>query len=36
MINWKRIFEVEREQFKGMSEQERYVFFLLLQYRSPS
>ena len=35
MINWKRIFEVEREQFKGMSEQERYVFFLLLQYRSP-
>jgi len=35
MINWKRIFEVEKEQFKGMSEQERYVFFLLLQYRSP-
>ena len=35
MIQWNKIFEVERRQFAGMSERDRYVFFLLLQYRSP-
>ncbi len=35
MIDWKRIFEVEAKQFVGMKECEKFVFFLLLQYRSP-
>jgi murein DD-endopeptidase len=35
MINWKKIFEVEAEQFKKMTEQEKFIYFLLLQYRSP-
>jgi murein DD-endopeptidase len=35
MINWKRILEVERKQFAELSEQERFVYILLLQYRSP-
>ena len=35
MINWKKIFAVEAEQFGKMTEQERYIYFLLLQYRSP-
>ena len=35
MVNWKKIFEVEEKQFNEMSEREKYVYFLLLQYRSP-
>ena len=35
MINWKKIFEVEEKQFGEMGEREKYVYFLLLQYRSP-
>lgn len=34
MINWKKIFEVEERQFADLSERERFVYFLLLQYRS--
>jgi len=35
VIKWKRIFEIEEKQFAEMKENERYIFFLLLQYRSP-
>ena len=35
MINWQKIFEVEEKQFATMNARERYVYFLLLQYRSP-
>ena len=35
MIKWKSVFEAEKAQFEKMSEQEKYVYFLLLQYRSP-
>jgi murein DD-endopeptidase len=34
-INWKKIFELEQKQFETMSEHERFVYFLLLQYKSP-
>ena len=34
MINWKKIFEVEERQFADMTEREKFVYFLLLQYRS--
>ncbi|MDR2865240.1 MAG: C40 family peptidase [Spirochaetaceae bacterium] len=32
-INWKSIFELEQKQFEAMSEAERFVYFLLLQYK---
>ena len=35
MINWKKLFEVEQKQFADMKENEKYIYFLLLQYRSP-
>lgn len=35
MINWENIFKVEAKQFLAMTEREKYVYFLLLQYRSP-
>jgi murein DD-endopeptidase len=34
-IKWDRVFENERRQFEGMTEAERFVYFLLLQYGSP-
>jgi murein DD-endopeptidase len=34
-INWNEMMERERIQFEAMTERERYVFFLLLQYGSP-
>ena len=34
-IRWEKIFKVEQRQFDAMSVQERFVYFLLLQYRSP-
>jgi murein DD-endopeptidase len=35
MIKWDVVFENERRQFEKMSEAERFVYFLLLQYGSP-
>jgi murein DD-endopeptidase len=35
MIKWEKIFENERRQFEGMTEAEKFVYFLLLQYGSP-
>jgi murein DD-endopeptidase len=35
MIKWDRIIENEKRQFENMSEQDRFVYFLLLQYGSP-
>lgn len=35
MIKWEKIFEVEKEQYGKMTEQEKFIYFLLLQYRSP-
>lgn len=35
LINWTRVLEAEKDQFSRMNEQERYIYFLLLQYRSP-
>ncbi len=35
MIKWEKIFEVEKEQYEKMTEQEKFIYFLLLQYRSP-
>ena len=34
-INWKKLFEVEKEQFSRMCERDKYVYFLLLQFRTP-
>jgi murein DD-endopeptidase len=34
-IRWDRIVENEKGQFERMREQEKYVYFLLLQYGSP-
>jgi murein DD-endopeptidase len=34
-IRWDKIFENERKQFEGMSEQDKFVYFLLLQFGSP-
>jgi murein DD-endopeptidase len=34
-IKWDGIFQHERRQFEGMSEQDRFVYFLLLQFGSP-
>jgi murein DD-endopeptidase len=35
MINWDRISENERRQFETMSEADRFIYFLLLQFGSP-
>jgi murein DD-endopeptidase len=35
IINWKAVFENERKQFERMSETEKFIYFLLLQYKSP-
>jgi murein DD-endopeptidase len=35
MIKWNKIFENEKRQFEKMTEQDRFVYFLLLQYGSP-
>jgi murein DD-endopeptidase len=34
-IRWDRIFRHEKKQFTKMTEAEKYVYFLLLQYGSP-
>jgi murein DD-endopeptidase len=34
-VKWDAVFKLERRQFEKMSEVERFVFFLLLQYGSP-
>jgi murein DD-endopeptidase len=35
MIKWDRIIENEKKQFEKMSEQDRLIYFLLLQFGSP-
>lgn len=35
MIKWDRLFAVERGQFDSMCERDKFVYLLLLQYRSP-
>ncbi len=35
MIRWDALFEVERKQFDSLTVREKYIYFLLLQYRSP-
>jgi murein DD-endopeptidase len=34
-IRWDRIIENEKEQFEKMSEQDKFIYFLLLQFGSP-
>jgi murein DD-endopeptidase len=34
-IVWDRVFEHERRQFEEMSEPDKFVYFLLLQFGSP-
>ena len=34
-INWEKVFMVEKEQFAQMCGRDRYVYFLLLQFRTP-
>jgi murein DD-endopeptidase len=34
-IRWERVFDLEKRQFEGMNEAERFVYWLLLQYKSP-
>jgi murein DD-endopeptidase len=34
-IKWDKIFENERKQFEKMTEQDKFVYFLLLQFGSP-
>jgi murein DD-endopeptidase len=34
-IRWDRLFQTEREQFEKMDAQQKYQYFLLLQYGSP-
>jgi murein DD-endopeptidase len=34
-INWQKLFQNEERQFHGMTEEERYQYFLLLQAGSP-
>ncbi len=34
-IKWDEVFAMEREQYEGMGERERFAYFLLLQYGSP-
>jgi murein DD-endopeptidase len=35
MIKWEKIMETERKQFEKMMEQDRFIYFLLLQFGSP-
>jgi murein DD-endopeptidase len=35
VIKWGAIFENEKKQFEGMTEQDKFIYFLLLQYGSP-
>ena len=34
-ITWEKIMETERRQFEAMSEADRFIYFLLLQFKSP-
>jgi murein DD-endopeptidase len=34
-IRWENVFANEKKQFEAMTEAERFVYFLLLQYRAP-
>jgi murein DD-endopeptidase len=34
-IKWDKVFENERRQFEGMSELDKFIYFLLLQFGSP-
>jgi murein DD-endopeptidase len=34
-IKWDKVFENEKKQFEGMTEQDRFIYFLLLQFGSP-
>jgi murein DD-endopeptidase len=35
MFKWDKIFENEKKQFEKMTEQDRFIYFLLLQFGSP-
>jgi murein DD-endopeptidase len=35
MIKWDVVFQNEKKQFEKMTEQEKFIYFLLLQYGSP-
>jgi murein DD-endopeptidase len=35
LINWEKIMENEKRQFENMSERDRFIYFLLLQFGSP-
>jgi murein DD-endopeptidase len=34
-IRWGKVFENEKKQFEGMTEQDRFMYFLLLQFGAP-
>jgi murein DD-endopeptidase len=34
-IKWDAVFENEKKQFEGMTEQDKFIYFLLLQFGSP-
>ncbi|GHT80255.1 hypothetical protein FACS1894130_11220 [Spirochaetia bacterium] len=34
-IKWDALFQYEKKQFEGMTEREKFIYFLLLQYGSP-
>jgi murein DD-endopeptidase len=34
-IKWDKVFENEKRQFEGMTEQDKFIYFLLLQFGSP-
>lgn len=35
MIKWDALFEVEQKQFETLTVREKFIYFLLLQYRTP-
>jgi len=35
IIKWNNLMENERRQFEGMNETDKFIYFLLLQFRSP-
>jgi len=35
IIKWDKLMENERRQFEGMNETDKFIYFLLLQFRSP-
>jgi hypothetical protein len=35
MVKWEKIMETEKRQFENMSEVDKFIYFLLLQYGSP-